>query len=80
MLFLGQKGAVMFSCYSSWQHFSIAQTVLSLLFAVSLLEGETYMSNSVIQTQYTDSMTGLSPGRLWGWSEGIAEQDPEPIA
>lgn len=26
---LGQKGAVMFSCYSSWQHFSIAQTVLS---------------------------------------------------
>lgn len=25
----GQKGAVMFSCYSSWQHFSIAQTVLS---------------------------------------------------
>lgn len=38
---LGQKGAVMFSCFSSWQHFSIAQTALSY-WVVSLLEGEKY--------------------------------------
>lgn len=38
------------------------------------------MNNSVIQTQYTDSKTGLNPRRLLGWSEGIAEWEPGALA
>lgn len=34
------------------------------------------MNISVIQTQYTDSKTGLNPRRLLGWNEGIAEWEP----
>lgn len=59
----GQKGAVMFSCYSSWQHFSIAQTSSlagSLLVAVTLLEKEKYVNIFGIQTKYNESRIALN--------------------
>lgn len=64
----GQKGAVMFSCYSSWQHFSIAQTSSlagSLLIAVTLLEegkeGK-YVNIFGIRTKYNESRIALNSG------------------
>lgn len=59
----GRKGAVMFSCYSSWQHFSIAQTSSlagSLLVAVTLLNIEKYVNIFGIQTKYNESKRALN--------------------